>query len=258
MIKLYFDGLGFWSLVNKNYGSRKIMTAVVPLDAHVHLDDKTNRFWSYQFAQDCQLLHAILDAGVVPKLKEEAGMLYAGWFCMLQKPCPHYNPVATNSQFALLSALYNLTTRGYRLTEALSLDDFQFYICHMLFELTFYVRLAQDRICVKDELNFWFQEAAEHTTLVARLLPLGPLKTEAVRISSAMTKMPYITEQSNLSEYYDLYVSSNKAAQSVYEGILDGSITTVPKEVLEHEIREGQRGQYRMYYITTGNRINID
>lgn len=222
------------------------MTTPSLLDTHVHTTQDDITFWSRQFAEDCNLLHTILDGGVVPKLKEEAGLLYKGWYCLLQKTCPKYSPIATNSQFALLETLYNLTTRGYQLTTVLSIDDFQFYIRHMMFELAFYVRLVQDRICVKDELNFWFQEATEHTTLVARLLPLGPLKSEATRISTSMANMPYITAQSDLKPYFDIYVSSNQAAQAVYDAVVAGTVTTVPKSVLEHEFREGARGQARM------------
>lgn len=227
------------------------MATNLNLTRKIQAKDCDVEFWTQQLAQHALFIHDLLDPQVVPDLKEEAKMLYSGWYSQLQNNPVKYNPVLSNSQFAFLEATHNRLSQGIPLNMGILRDDLHDLLRHMILEQTFFVRLVQGRVSINEEIQFWLQENREHTALVSRLLPAGPLKNQIIDLSDRLESTRSLTnfDIPYLLSELDLVRISNQGAMIVHNAVHAGQITEINDAMLEHEIREAQKGEERLTYL---------
>lgn len=205
-------------------------------------------FWMYQIAQHALFLSKLLDGDYVPKLKDEAAALYKELYCTVKEPVIQYNCKLLTSMYALLFTISGRTHNESGLTKELSDEDFRTLIQHMIIEQTYYVRLYAGQLTVEDELLFWSRENEQHTKLVAHLLPPSDLRDRLAVMSDSVRENNLLSNMDPMyfSDELGLITHSNQLASVVHAGVLDGSITSVDRDTLEHEMREAQRGEERI------------
>jgi hypothetical protein len=216
-------------------------------------------FWTQQLTEHTLFLHKLLNPAAVPALKEEAKKHYAAWYALLkQNPVP-YDATMTASLYAFLEVIHNkigtntVARQGgvAPINLELSLDDFHALIKHMISEQTYFVRLVEGKVTIKDELLFWAQENAEHTELISHLLPAGDLKNQTAEISDSLkrTRVLSIYDQAYFSDELPLIKRSNNTTATIHGFIHSGQITSINDAMLEHEMREAQKGEERVQYL---------
>lgn len=116
---------------------------------------------------------------------------------------------------------------------------------HMIKELVFFMNLIDGQLTVQDELNFYLEEAAEHTGLAAKLLERDPglsLANEEI----ADTLKDRIGFPPSL-QTLNIVHSGNAAAQDLLKLIESGQIQTdLTSLMLKHEIDEAQMGERKL------------
>ena len=122
------------------------------------------------------------------------------------------------------------------------LYDFCDLVNHMILEQTYYIRLTDNKMTVKDELLFWLQEHIEHMSLVADLLPIGVLKDNATQISDMLKDIR------NASLQNPVYLWNSLEVITVANNILMQVTNTkdVDPQMVRHEMRETEHGLKRI------------
>ena len=213
------------------------------LDRKIQVSQCDIDFWTQQLAQHALFLQDLFNPQNAGDLIEEAKMLCIGWSNQLKKNPIEYNPILSNSQYSLLHAAKSRLSRGVPINNKISGDDLHDLLHHMILEQTFFVRLAQGRMTIGEELQFWVQENREHTDFVSRFLPDGILKDE---ISDLVDKLE---DHYELPENLKLIRASNKAMMEVHNAVHSKQITAIDDAMLEHEIREAKKGEQRVSFL---------
>ncbi|CAH6419331.1 Hypothetical protein HVR_LOCUS535 [uncultured virus] len=221
------------------------------LDRKIQVSQCDVDFWTQQLAQHALFLQDLIDPQVAPDLVEEAKMLYTGWYKQLQNKPVGYNPVFSNSQYSLLEGAHNRLSQGLPINNGISQDDLHDLLRHMVLEQTFFVRLVQGRMTVRNEIQFWIQENREHTALISRLLPPGPFKDQIINLSDRLDASRAVTnfDLAYLNEELNLIKASNQGAITVHNALHAGQIVGLNDAMLEHEMREAQKGEERLTYL---------
>lgn len=211
-------------------------------------------FWTQQLTEHILFLHKLLNPDAVPILKEEAKTHYSTWYCLLKQSPVRYDAGLLNSLYAFLETIHNKLgerNQNIPINLELSTKDFHALVKHMILEQTYYVRLAEGKMTIKDELLFWAQENAEHTELVSHLLPLGNLKDQTSEIADSLKRTRVLAnyDQIYFSDELSLIKRSNEAAGIIHQAVHTGRIQTINDAMLEHEMREAQKGEQRVQYL---------
>lgn len=220
-------------------------------------------FWTQQLTEHILFIQKLLNHDAVPALKQEAKNHYSAWYRLLNENPVRYDASMLNSLYAFLETIHGkigertqtgdkkVIIQSAPINVELSIDDFHSLVKHMILEQTYFVRLVEGKMTIKDELLFWAQENAQHTELVAHLLPPGDLKNQAVEIADSLKRTRV------LANYDEVYFSdelstikrSNGVAGVVHAAVHTGQIRTINDAMLEHEMREGQKGEQRVQYL---------
>ena len=210
-------------------------------------------FWSQQLTEHALFLHRLLNPQTVPGLKEEARQLYASWYNVLQKRPIAYNATLINNTYGLLETVHNKISQINPINVELPVNDFHALVRHMLLEQTYFVRLVDGKMTVKEELLFWAQENAEHTELVSHLLPPGELKDRSALLADALNRNRVMAnyDASYFVPELELIQNSNLGAGVIHGAVHSGQIRTVNDQMLEHEMREARKGEERVQYLLT-------
>src|SRR5690242_11954232 len=127
------------------------MTSNPGIDRMIQVSQNDIDFWTQQLAEHALFMTNLINPQIAPDLVEEAKMLYTGWYEHLQNKPVKYNPVFSNSQYALLETAHNRISQGLPINKDISQDDFHDLLRHMILEQTFFVRLVQNRMTIKNE-----------------------------------------------------------------------------------------------------------
>jgi len=222
------------------------------------------KFWTFQLTEHALFLHLLLNPQAVPELKNEAKHLHNAWNEHRQK-CKDLNPKKcscipdgyigflklSNALYALLETIHSKIGVIPNINLDIPSDDFHALIRHMLMEQTYFVRLVEGKITMKEELLFWLQENAEHMTLISHLLPFGPLKDQAANIADILgrTKDAALQNSGYFINEVTLIRAANESAMNVHNAIVSGQVLTINQIMLDHEIREAIKGEERVRYL---------
>lgn len=186
-------------------------------------------FWLGQFRDHALFLFLLLDDQRVPQLKWTAYDLYMHW---------SFDEVWLRKFSDLQMRILKLIDQDINVI--LSPADFESLVEHMLKEFIFYLQLIAGQMTPEDEINFWTQENAEHTELAGHLLPPGRLKNQTLQLSQQLKTAPR-------DQLLPLIQTSNMSALQLDKLIRAGQVRTVlDPMMLEHEIKEAQRGEQRL------------
>lgn len=216
-------------------------------------------FWTQQLTEHTFFLHRLLNAEVVPWLKEEAKIHYKTWYNVLNQKPVRYNAIASNSLYAFLETIHNKIkdqtqkVTGIPINLELNIGDFHALVRHMIFEQTYFTRLVEGNMTIKEELLFWSQENAEHTELLSHLLPPGDFKNAATDLANSLKQTSLIANSDPIyfAQELELIKRSNETAAILHGKVHSGQIRTINDAMLEHEMREAQKGEQRVQYLLT-------
>lgn len=222
-------------------------------------------FWTQQITEHILFIHKLLNPDAVPALKQEAKIHYSTFYNVLNQKPVRYDANMFNSLYAFLETIHNKICErndtgdqtsiikgvGAPINVELSTDDFHALVKHMILEQTYFVRLVEGKMTIKDELLFWSQENSQHTELVSHLLAPGDFKDQAAEIAHSLKRNRILSNYDEIyfSDELALIKRSNSAAGVVHGAVHAGEIRTVNDAMLEHEMREGQKGEQRVEYL---------
>jgi hypothetical protein len=215
-------------------------------------------FWPDRFKDHCMLLYILLDPQKVNTLKMSANQQMQNW--------DHYLKTQNQNLLRqLIPVLWNLKNTVLDLAKirpinlVLQPNDFISLVTHMIEELTFFLRITSpEGLSSEEELTFWAQESAEHIELANHLLPLLNLEPHLEhRISSGNM---YIVDElkmianhrQELESLLPVYDNANRMALQLDELVRmgnDSAIQSLLHTIVEHEIKEGLRGESRIQQI---------
>ena len=184
-------------------------------------DDTT--FWIDRFKEHAAFLYILLTPQFANDLKEQVFDLI--------------NDFDLERLFNLQMEVLGRNNAQMMLTE----EDFEALVYHMIEEQNFYKKLMNGQMTDGEEVNFWLNEASEHTELASHMLELGQLRDEVLDTSKELL-------QAEPDDILRVYEKSNKFAKDL-DGMLREEIhdTDVIKALMvEHEMKEATRGEQRL------------
>lgn len=209
-------------------------------------DDVT--FWSERLRDHAMILYILLDPQQASDLRERAQQALNNWNYQLLDP----NPIVLRQLIQNLATLKQdilERTRNGQINLLLSPNDFQALVRHMMTELNFFDKLLNGQISAQEELAFWTEENAQHTELTAHLLSPGQSQTQNLQLAQQLQQL---VNSSNFNQLLSVYHTSNQGAIELDRVIQQQSSNTVSNVIhimLEHEIKEGLRGEQRIHQL---------
>lgn len=199
-------------------------------------------FWSERFRDHALFLFILLDENKVPDLKQEALRQYHQWNNFINS-----NERTSMQLIELVNNLSNLKQdvkgyldRGQVINVQIPPQDFNSLVNHMIKELNFFKVLLQGGLSPQDEIKFWVEENAEHTELAGKLLFDPQLKQTNLQLANLLKVKPQ-------AEILPLIHSSNEMAIRLDNALRSGQVKGLMDPImLEHEIKEAQRGEQRI------------
>lgn len=200
-------------------------------------------FWMGQITEHALFLSKLLNPATVMELKREAN----DYYLQASSKRNSYDPEFLTLFYAFLETIKTKAKDIKNINLEISHDDFCDLVKHMILEQTYFVRLVNNKMTVKEEIMFWLQEAIEHTTLVSHLLPTGQLKLKAIEVAQSLRDIR--TAALSNPEYllYSLQAIkvSIEAALMVNNEIIAHKVN-IDQSMLFHEIRESEYGFQRI------------
>lgn len=204
----------------------------------VFQDDVT--FWSERFREHAMLLFILLDPNQALFLKERARKALENW---TQANTLDFNKLLDELLTLKSDVLTQSQSSRNPINHLLSKEDFETLLLHMIREFKFFVNLLQNSITPKEEIEFWTQENVEHTELSAHLLPSGQLKDTIQKTANDLKHSQDYTDLISKFKVSNIMaVELDRLIQERNQGAIDAVIHII----LEHEIKEGLRGQQRL------------
>lgn len=210
-------------------------------------------FWSKQICEHILFIIKFLDPNVAPSLVQEGKELYASWYNLVQRTPIPYNPGLINRLYAFFEYIRNKMDHNPPIYIGISREEFSHLISHYILEQTYYVRLVEDKMTVREELSFWFRENSDHAQFVANRLPCGDLKDQLIEISKLFLDPAIVI--GNTPPYFGngliLLRESNARLILIDNAMKSGQVvsTDLSAEMLEHELREGLKGERRVSFL---------
>jgi len=212
-------------------------------------------FWTQQITEHTLFLFKLLNPTTVVSLRNESKEHYSSWYNLLKSNPITYDPILLSSLFSFLENIRTKIKMLQRdsppITIDLSIENFNSLIDHMILEQTYFSRLVEGKITVKDELLFWALENAEHDQLVSNLLQGTTLGNQIGKISDQL-KQNYLISIYNYKYFpneISLIKNSNNTIATIHNFVHSGQITNINDAMLEHEIRESKKGEERVQYL---------
>lgn len=199
-------------------------------------------FWSDRFREHALFLYMLLDERKVPNLKYETYRQYQQWDMFLSQPAndPFQQKLPQMLDELLQFKQEVLAQSDNNINVILPVADFKTLVAHMIEELQYFINVSTDRLTPEDELNFWIREITEHTELISRSLPPGPLQNQ---VNQTVQALKTVKRDNILS----VVQQANQAAVQLERMIRNGQVQSlINPMMLEHEIKEAKRGEQRI------------
>lgn len=213
-------------------------------------DDVT--FWSERFRDHAMLLFILLDPQQANDLKMRAKQELQNWNQYLEAPNLEKLRQLIPVIAALKNEVLNRSQTG-QINLVISHNDFIKLLKHMLQELIYFVQSMDQKITPEEEIAFWIRENAEHTELAGHLIPLSQLSQQnpklAQQLQSQNIQLVQSLYQALPAQLLPIYQVSNEMAMKLDQLVQQGSqdaVQSLLHIMLEHEIKEGLRGEKRI------------
>lgn len=220
----------------------------IHLSHTVHASPEDISFWLKRFTEHALFAAKLLNPEIVPELKQEMETLYFALEDETNKGT--YNANLLSLLYALLFKILNRADVLHNINLELSQKDFHDLINHMLLEQTYFTRLVNDRVTVKEDLTFWVQESAEHLTLIASMLPKSNIKNNVTKLTNAIDQIMLRghKDPAHLVSIVTLLRNEIPVTNEIYTLAFQHRLN-INKEMLEHEMRETEYGLARIEYL---------
>lgn len=214
-------------------------------------------FWPERFKDHVMLLFLLIDSQRANDLKVRAYQEIANWNTYLNFPDLNLLNQLIPSILTLKEDVLKRSQMSL-INLVLSSNDFTTLVKHMIKELMFFSRKMNNDISSMEELVFWSQEGSEHTELANHLIPLlqinprlaHELRVQTAQLAKDLNTNDRILTADTLSVVHQM--SNEKMIQLdtlIQQGNRD-AIKDLLHMMIEHEIKEGLRGQKRIQEIT--------
>lgn len=225
-----------------------VQFTTIHLSHTVHASPDDISFWLKQFTEHALFAAKLLNPEVVPELKQEMEAIY---FSLEEESNKgSYNANLLSLLYALLFKILNKSEILHNINMELSSKDFHDLINHMLLEQTYFTRLINDKVTVKEDLAFWAQESAEHLSLIANMLPRSNIKNNVLKLIQSIDHIMLKghKQPSHLISVINLLRNEIPLTNEIYTLAFQQRLN-VNKNMLEHEMRETEYGLARIEYL---------
>lgn len=147
----------------------KVMSCNIQLNDVVNVNADDVAFWVGQFAEHAAFIAALLNAEAAPRLSEEARH-YAMKFREEAARGVEYDSNLLLKYFAFLVLLKSKLHKIPQVVTDIKDKHFCHLVKHYLMELTYFIRLANGKLQVWEDIEFWIYEAIDHILLFASLM----------------------------------------------------------------------------------------
>ena len=201
-------------------------------------------FWKQRIAEHALVLSDLLNPDTASDLKHEATQFYI----MINNNSD--NEEFMNLFYAFLETVRNKIADIPDINLEIPTEEFYDLVRHMILEHTYVVRLLNGQMTIKEELLFWLQETAEHTTLLANLLPEGQLREEAGRIAEILrdTRALALENPAYLLNSPNIIKASIEAASLINNEVISHRVQ-IDQRMILHEILEAEYGLERVNFL---------
>lgn len=235
---------------------------------NVHQTDIT--FWSERCRDHCMILFILIDNTQTDDLKQQCYQSFQNWNTYLKH---QKSTTLSDLVFNLWQLKHDVLQEAQIHDINLVLDptDFISLIVHMIEELDYFVKLLMHELTLETEFLFWKQEDIEHTTLAGHLIPLldlGAKKTHKLQ-ADGKKLIQRMKKAHDPHTFLPLYKLSGKAAKDLdqlipktpFDPMSEPMVMRLNDDIenddpaaidelihlmIEHEIKEGTHGQYRL------------
>jgi hypothetical protein len=222
----------------------------------IHLNDVVNiqaddvAFWLGQFAEHAEILARLLNAEAAPRLAEEAGHLAAKFREELARGNGQYDAMVILKFFAFLAHLKHMLHKIHKIVMGMKVKHFCRLVKHFLFELTYFVRLANGKIQVWEDIAFWVFEAIGHMRLFSALMDEQPeRKMLRMKMEKLMCVWKLVKHHPRLLKLLLAELAMHGEMIGRVRGYIRGMATYADLDLVLHEMRETDRGIARIKFF---------
>lgn len=205
-------------------------------------------FWNRRLNEHFYFLYELLDTESVIELKQQSKVL-SETFC---SDGLAHNVVHVMNAYTFLTLLHKKVKKNIILTSHMPREEFHKFIKHLISEQTYFVRLLNGKMTLKEEFIFWIDESSEHAYLLSQTLPDNPeIKQNLIECSELLMIM------TKLSKYDPIYFKNNipniltktNECVSIVKNNLVTILSELDKGMISHECIEAEYGINRIKYL---------